>query len=338
MSTRHYRHGLFVGKFYPFHLGHLKVIQDARVLCDVVTVVVIDSAAFSQPPAVVRENWIRASLREGAQTIADYAAIQVVIMPDLPGIDDSLTWALHTRHYVTQPIDVVFSSEWYGVAYATALGAEHVMVDFARTNVPISGTKIRENPMAHMSYLPPIVRAHFVKRVVVVGAESTGKTTLTQALAKHYEASYVHEYGRIYAEGKLYDHYESWTSDEFAHIAIMQCMLEDQLARRSNKVLLCDTDAFATSVWHYRYMGFDSPIVTTLAMQRKADLTILAGDDIPFFQDGTRDGEHIRHEMQQWFRDRLRTMQRSFIEVWGPPEVRLEAAVSAIDRLLERTA
>jgi NadR type nicotinamide-nucleotide adenylyltransferase len=74
------------------------------------------------------------------------------------------------------------------------------MVDRARAAVPVSGTLIRSDPLAYLEFLEPCVRAYFVRRVVLIGAESTGKTTLAQQLAERFNTTWVPEYGRVHWE------------------------------------------------------------------------------------------------------------------------------------------
>ena len=89
--------------------------------------------------------------------------------------------------------------------------------------------------------------ARDVKRIRLLGAESTGKSTLARALAEAYEAVWNPEYGRPYTElGRDPD--APWTSEEFTHIARIQCWYEDFLAGSARGVLICDTDAFTTAV------------------------------------------------------------------------------------------
>src|SRR5215510_999704 len=110
-----------------------------------------------------------------------------------------------------------------------------------------------------------------IKRVVIIGSESSGTTTLARALAEHYRTVWVPEYGRTYSEGRVHSS-EPWRSDEFIHIAMEQVRMEDALATLANRVLVCDTDAFATSIWHERYMGTPSEEVKAIATSRKYDL------------------------------------------------------------------
>jgi len=123
-----------------------------------------------------------------------------------------------------------------------------------------------------------------MKRVLIVGAESTGKTTLAIALAEHYLTTWVPEFGRFYTEARR-PRGELWTSDEFTFIATEQVRMEDALERIANRVLICDTDAFATSIWHERYLGQPSPEVLAVAAGRRYDLYILTDVDTPFVPD-----------------------------------------------------
>src|SRR5262249_50790304 len=111
-------------------------------------------------------------------------------------------WTASIRRACPEPIDVVFTSESYGDELARRLGARHVEVDRERVAHPVSGTALRRDPYAQWAFLPPPVRAHYVKRVVITGPESTGKTTLAQQLATHFGTRWVPEYGRVYLDVK----------------------------------------------------------------------------------------------------------------------------------------
>ena len=138
----------------------------------------------------------------------------------------------------------------------------------------------------------------------------------------------------MYSEGKVLARKDApWRSGEFMHIAKAQIRLEDALAEDSNGLVIADTDAFATSLWHERYMGTRSKAVEEIAARRHYDLYILTGDEIPFVQDGLRDGEHIRHAMHERFTERLTEDKKHFILVTGSKEERLAVAIKAIDAL-----
>lgn len=260
---------------------------------------------------------------------------QIIAVPDDLGDDDTIGWAANTMRILGGSPDVVFTSEDYGEGYAAAMGAVHVMVDRERRAVPCSGTLVRANPLEHLAMLAPSMRAYYVKRVCVVGAESTGTTTLAEALAAHYRTNWVPEYGREYSIAKCPDGFvESWTSEEFLHIALEQSRREDEAARSANKVLVCDTDAFATGIWHRRYMHCRNLEVEAHARSRSYDLYLLTDDEIPFVQDGFRDGEIIRHWMHATFAEELAAAGRRWDLVTGKHEDRMAQAVALIDGLL----
>jgi NadR type nicotinamide-nucleotide adenylyltransferase len=248
--------------------------------------------------------------------------------------DDSEGWAKFTIDILGYVPDAVFTSEAYGDPYASFMGTVHVLVDRERTHVPISATMVRSDPVKYAEFLEPCVRAYFARRVCVLGAESTGTTTLSMALAKHYHTVWVPEDGRMYSMGKIHgDAHAAWRTDEFIHIAEAQSELEDRLAEASNGLVICDTDPFATSIWHERYMGTRSSEVEAIANRRHYDLYIVTGDEIPFEDDGLRDGEHVRHSMHTRFIERLTEEKKNFIVVTGTRTERLEKAVAAIEVL-----
>ena len=118
-------------------------------------------------------------------------------------------------------------------------------------------------------------------------------------------------------------------------IAREQGRREDAAARRANRVLICDTDALATSVWHERYLNQPSPEVIAIARSRPHDLYILTGDEIPFAQDGLRDGEHIRHAMHCRFREVMEDWGTPWLEVHGSHAERMQQATAQVNRLLD---
>jgi len=204
--------------------------------------------------------------------------------------------------------------------------------------------------------LAPADRAERACRIVLVGSESTGKTTLAQQLVAHYRArggvwadtAWVPEYGREYteillerqgaaaAEGEAAS--ADWDAEDFAIIAVEQQRMEDEAAASGSPVLFCDTDAFATQLWERRYLGdastaaFDAvPVLPPRALYLLADL---AG--VPFEQDGIRDGEDYREAMQQWFVDELTLRDQPWALVTGTREQRLATGIRLVDEVIAR--
>ena len=124
-----------------------------------------------------------------------------------------------------------------------------------------------------------------------------------------------------------------WTEEDFVVIAREQNRREDEAARRGGPVLVCDTDAMATAIWHERYRGTRSEKVERLAdaMAPRALYLLTDHQDVPFEDDGLRDGEHVRGWMNARFADVLRAGRTPWHLVSGPPEERLRVALRCID-------
>lgn len=319
--------GLVIGKFYPPHRGHKFLIETALAQVDHLDVLICVRAEQTIP-GELRAQWLR--------EIHPAACVRVV---EDPGEDDnSQFWANYTVQILGRAPDVVFTSEDYGERYACFLNCRHVMVDRDRTCLPISARTIRTAPLRHWEYLEPCVRAYYAMRISVVGAESTGTTTLARELATHYNTVWVPEYGREYCENLQAAGIDlwiyQWRSAEFTEIAHKQQDMEDRLARDANRILICDTDILATCIWHERYIGTGSPELEAIAKAHRHDLYLLTDYDLPFVQDGLRDGEAIRQWMSKRFEEVLEERRLPWARICGVGENRLSAAVSEVEKIL----
>ena len=186
------RRGLIVGKFYPPHRGHKYLIDAGRAQVDELSVIICQKP-HEQPPGNLRAAWLSEI----------HPDVNVLLIDDVYDEQDSKIWAENSIRWLGFVPDVVFTSEDYGDRFAHYLGCQHVLIDKARSIVPVSGTKVRSAPLQYWEFLEPPVRGWYAKRVCLVGAESTGKTTLARSLATHYQTVWVAEYGREYSERKL---------------------------------------------------------------------------------------------------------------------------------------
>jgi HTH-type transcriptional repressor of NAD biosynthesis genes len=317
--------GLVIGKFYPPHLGHKHLLDVAQSQSHSVIAIICerDDQTIS---GRIRADWLKEI----------HPDIEVIVVKDILADDDSQAWADYVKHVLGRSPDAVFTSEDYGDPFAHFLGCKHISVDKRRLQVPISASSIRAHPLKFWDYLEPCVRAYFAVRVCIVGAESTGTTSMAQALAENYHTVWVPEYGREYSEVKMIQQGGYvWISDEFLHIALEQIRREDQMARQANRLLICDTDPLATAIWHLRYMGTHSQEVQKVAGERTYAHYFVTDVDIPFIQDGFRDGEHIRQWMHKEFLNELESLEKPFSVLSGSHEQRLVQAVSLIDSLLD---
>ena len=326
MPERDHRHGLVMGKFYPPHAGHHHLIRSALRRCERVTVEVI-AASVETIPLADRIAWLR----------EEHPTARIVgTVDDTPvDFDSPVAWEAHTaiiRGLLDAPVDAVFTSDAYGEELARRLGADWIPVDPVRRLNPVSGTAVRDDLAGRWHELSAATRAGLAARIVLVGAESTGTTTLTEALAERTGAAWVREYGREHSTVRDGGLQTPWRSDEFTVIVDRQIASEEAALRVTPvPFLLCDTDVLATAIWHERYVGAPAPEIRRRAAAHRPDLYILTGDEIPFVQDGWRDGEHLRHAMQERFREALAAQPAPWIEVRGSVDERIAAALPAIE-------
>jgi HTH-type transcriptional regulator, transcriptional repressor of NAD biosynthesis genes len=288
--SKRFRSGLVVGKFAPPHKGHQLLLETALEQCEQVTVLVYSNPDFPDMPSNTRASWIR-ELYPNAR----------VLVPENPPLNDTddFTQREFVKAFLEHEdfaVDAVFTSEIYGAGFAEHLGVQHVLVDLERTQVPISGTRVRQDIHANRGNLDPRIYRHFVQKIVFMGAESTGKSTLTERLATKYQTNFVPEYGRevwVQKNGVL-------ELSDYVHIAMHQRELEDAALLESNRFLFVDTNAITTMFWCYAYEGAGLPELTVLARaaESRYDQVFVCNDDIPFVQDGWRD-DHIWRARQQ---------------------------------------
>ncbi len=319
--------GLVIGKFLPPHRGHQLLIDTAAAQSEQ-TVAIVCAKPADFVPGELRARWLREI----------HPSVDVRVIDDRYDENDSRVWAENTVRWLGRAPDAVFTSEDYGDRYAALMGSRHICVDRPRHRVPISATAIRRDPFANWEFLAPPVRGWFAKRVCVLGAESTGTTTLARALATRLATPWVGEYGREYSAAKLARGETRWCSAEFVGIAAEQNRREDALAQQANRVLICDTNSFATTLWHRRYVGSADADVAAVARLHRCDLYLLTGDEIPFVQDGLRDGEHLRPTMHRWFEEALAAQPVPWKLLRGSVEHRERAALATIRELFHGSA
>jgi NadR type nicotinamide-nucleotide adenylyltransferase len=178
-------------------------------------------------------------------------------------------------------------------------------------------------------------RANIIK-VVLFGPESTGKTTLSNHLARHYNTVWVPEYAREYLQNKWNNHRKTCENSDLVPIAIGQMKLENDLAKKADKVLICDTDLLETKVYSEEYYGgFVDPMLEKAALENTYDLYFLTYIDTPWEADDLRDRPDERLEMFNAFESALKKYNRPYMLLKGDKKTRLKIAVEAIDNLLK---
>ncbi len=253
-----YGHGLLIGKFYPPHRGHHRAIRLAAERCRRLTVLVMSSAAESIGLAD-RVAWLR------AEHVDDPRVRVLGVRCDAPvDLGDRAVWAaqvaamraaLRVGAAESGPVDLVVGGDPYVVELARWFEATPLVLPRRGR----SATAVRADLAGGWPLLAPATRAGLVTRVVVVGAESTGTTSVARGLAAHYAARsggwartrWVPEFGRAYTDLKwaqlrtvredaaLTD--VIWTPEDFDVVAAEQTRTEEAAGRRRLAACWCAT-------------------------------------------------------------------------------------------------
>ncbi|QXP56948.1 ATP-binding protein [Cellulophaga sp. HaHa_2_95] len=176
-----------------------------------------------------------------------------------------------------------------------------------------------------------------VIKIVLFGPESTGKTTLSGQLARYYNSVWVPEYAREYLQDKWNEEKKTCEPKDLLPIAAGQMKLENKLAKKANKVLICDTDLLETKVYSEAYyIGHCDPVLDKYALQNTYDLYFLTYIDVPWEEDDLRDKPLEREKMFQYFKDTLDRYNRKYIILKGDKATRLRTAIEHINTLLDQ--
>jgi NadR type nicotinamide-nucleotide adenylyltransferase len=169
-----------------------------------------------------------------------------------------------------------------------------------------------------------------ILRIAIVGPECTGKSDLAQFLSHQFQTQWVPEFAREYIE-KLNRPYKQ---EDLLAIAIGQLSLEDNLALKSNQLLICDTNLVVIKIWsEFKYNNCD-PRILELMNNRKYDLHLLTHVDIPWEEDPQREHPEKRQLLFDLYKAELQNQNIQFVEIKGEKDERRRIAVQEIEKLL----
>ncbi|KWX85364.1 cytidyltransferase [Paenibacillus riograndensis] len=310
--------GLTLGKFAPLHKGHQFMIETALQEVDELIVVIYETTVTTVP-LHIRANWIRKL----------YPAVRVIEAWDGPdGYSDDREHEIREEQYILgllngEQVTHFYSSEFYGEHMSIALGAVDRRVDEARRRVPVSATMVRSDPYKYRAYVSDIVYRDLITKVVFVGAMSTGKSTITEALAQRYHTTYAGEYGRDYWTEHQVDRRIGFKA--FDEIAVGHMEREEQALLQANKYLFVDTNAITTYMFALDYHGRAPERLTRIALEnaQRYDLFFLCDDDIPYEDTWDRSGNQKRHIFHKQIIADLKERRIPYITLRGSLEERM---------------
>ena len=346
--NQRFQRGLVVGKFAPLHSGHVLLIETAREQCEHLVILSYSNPELEFAGPGLREQWLAELFPDSTRLVVTEARLREWFgnspPPDLPlnaaAADVHRDFvALLLERTTGQPVDAVFTSEAYGPGFAEHLtrlfrsrapaapAVVSVLVDPARLTVPISGSALRDDLWQRWRYLPLAVARSLVRRVVFLGGESSGKSTLALAMAKALDTVSVAEYGRelwIERDGAL-------RFEDFAAITREQIRREESATAAARRWLFCDTSPLTTLFYCLDSFGHADPELYAAAA-RPYDVVVVCAPDFPFVQDGTRQDPAFRDRQHAWYVKELAARGIDPYLATGPSAERVEALMAFLRR------
>lgn len=317
------------GKFLPFHKGHEAMINFALTKCDFLSVLVCCSEKENITPAT-RKSWIE-------ETFKSTQNIEVKVFNylenELPNTsvssrEVSEKWSERFKE-IFSDCELVITSEEYGNYVASFMGIKHIPFDIPKQLYPISATAVRNDIFTNWKFLPQSVKPHFAIKIVILGTESTGKTTLCDNLVKHYSCRSVKEAGR-----DLIANSNSFKFDDLNLVAYEHAKRIDQAIYGDSPIIIIDTDVHTTMSYANFIFRQELWVNNSIYNSNKADLYLYLNNDVEYIQDGTRLSESDRNLLDLSNRNILKEKQIKFVEINGNWEVRFNKAIEQINRLL----
>lgn len=318
------------GKFLPFHKGHEAMIRFALTQCDFLSVLICCSDKEALP-AEVRASWIR-------QTFESFDNLEIQIFnyseeefpnTSVSSLEVSRIWSEKFKELFPK-YNLLITSEVYGDYVASFMGIKHILFDILRKLFPISASAVRDDLWATWDFLPDSVKSYFAVKIVILGTESTGKTTLSESLTKYFDCTLVPETGR-----ELISDSKSFHFEDLLNVAHRHAERINAATMSKSPLVIIDTDIHITM--SYARFVFDENLVVNEAIWRanKADLYLYLDKNVPYFQDGTRLSEADRNKLDVSHRKILRENKVEFVELTGSWDARFEMAVAHIKQQIQ---
>ena len=333
----HYSCGMYGGSFNPLHLGHVRCMISAANQCDKLIVVISNGVNRGEIDIRQRYRWVY-------ETVKHFSHVQIFVLDDTAPSKAAYTeetWyvdAQKVKDFAGEPITAVFfGNDYLPDSMWTKCYPEAEPVILPRDG--ISSTAIRKSPMACWDMMPDYVRSFFVKKVLLIGTESTGKSTLAISHARHYNTCSLEEVGRDISARSGTD--EWMLPQDFTDILLQHKVKQMKMISKANRVFFEDTNCLTTLFYIDFLEGKEKEknrnLAEAISVLNEYDLVLLLGPDVNFVQDGDRSLKIAADRRK--YTDLLKRMCEEHclqvIELNGDYEERYRKAVELVDRLLE---
>lgn len=317
------------GKFLPFHKGHEAILTFALTKCDFLSVLVCCSDQEIIPDHT-RVKWIKDSFENTKNIeITSFNYIEDELPNSSVSSEEiSLIWS-DTFKKLFPEHQLLITSEVYGDFVAKFMGIKHIAFDIPKELYPVSATAIRHDLFANWKFLPNSVKLDYAMKVVILGTESTGKSTLVEMLQSHYNCSIVTEAGR-----DLVPNSASFSLQDLQLVAIEHANRIDLAVLGDSPLVIMDTDVHITKSYAKLTFHQELEVDKSIEISNKAKLYLYLNNDVDFVQDGTRLSKAKRDLLDISHRNVLKDKKIEIVEITGDWNERFISAINEIDLLI----
>jgi len=320
------RRALVLGKFYPFHIGHEKLIEVACSQCDHLTVLVCASSRETIP-VEQRVAWLRSAYPDQETVSVVGLAYDEDELPNtsVSNREVSRLWAERCKELLP-PLDLVVTGEPYGDFLAEFMGVSHFRIE---REPCLSSTAVRDDIIGKWDTLNRHCRRDLVRKITITGTESTGKSFLAQRLAEHFETSWVCETAR-----EIVSHTDSCTAQDLHLIAEAHAQRIEEGTASARRVLFIDTDVNTTISYAAFLFDMKLEVSNRARAASRADLVLYLDRETPYVQDGTRLERTRRDALDQFHRLQLERAGVPCTVLRGSYDERFTEAVRIVEGLI----
>ncbi|ADL35726.1 nicotinamide-nucleotide adenylyltransferase NadR [Butyrivibrio proteoclasticus B316] len=329
-----YKIGMYGGTFNPMHNGHLECIIKAACMCEKLYIVLSIGNNRDEVDYRVRYRWLYQATKHIGNveifTISDDCETKQEYTLEASKADSE-----YVKKHIGEPIDVVFcGSDYDADSFWNVNYPDSEFYVFERND--ISSTAIREDLYGHWDWLPTFVRPYYVKKVLLIGVESSGKSIMTVNLANYYNTNYIEEAGRDLSEKSGTD--TLMLDEDFTEILLTQKLNEMKTVEQSNRVLFCDTDCLITQFFLKFLGGNEENIKLSDAIDalNSYDLVLFLAPDVKWVQDGDRSTEirDNRDKYRKMIADIYESHGKKFEYIEGDYLTKFNRCVELVDKML----
>lgn len=319
------KRGFTFGKYLPFHQGHKALIDFALDHCDelIVLVCVSNSESIS---GEIRSGWIAETYERNPRVRVHTLEYDESILPNtsVSSKEISKLWAAQFRRILPE-VDMLITSEPYGAYVSEFMGIRSISFDQERKYHPISASQLRDSLYDNWDFLPDAVKPYFQKKVVLLGTESTGKSTMARLICNSFNATLVDEVGR-----DIIPDSNDFTVDQLKLIAHAHAQNTHKATEQLKPLVVMDTDVHITQSYAKYKFGEYLELDDAVYEANKAHLYLYLSANAPYFQDGTRLDKQKRLALDHTHRETLNHFGVNYIEVDGTYQERESRVIQLI--------